>query len=235
MTDIGEIESFLGIKIERTSRGLFLSQRAYMEKMLAHFGITDCNPSKTPMEVNPEKQEDDDGEVVIEMKPYTELVECLMFLMLNTRPDISVTVNYYSHFQSNAKLTHWKGLKRVLRHIRGTLDYGLLFKRGLDSETPLRVCVDANWATDNDRKSTTGFLLQVFGSTVAWKKQATERSTKKQTRITLSSTEAEYVALATALTEAIWLKGLLEDFNVNSAHPIAVYEDNQSVIHLLSR
>lgn len=196
--------------------------------MLARFGMTECNPSKSPMEANPEKQENDDGEVIVEMKPYRELVGCLMFLMLNTRPDISVTVNYYSCFQSNAKLIHWKGLKRVLRYIRGTLDYGLLFKRGLDPETPFRVYVDANWATDCDRKSTTGFLLQVFGPTVAW-------STKKQTGVTLSSTEAEYVALATALTEAIWLKGLLEDFSVNSDRSIVVHEDNQSVIHLLSR
>ena len=83
-------------------------------------------------------------------------------------------------------------------------------------------------ATDSDRKSPSGFLLQVFGSTVSW-------STKKQTGITLSSTEAEYVALATALTEAIWLKELLEDFSVKNDYPIEVYEDNQSVIHLLNR
>lgn len=163
------------------------------------------------METNPEKLEEDDEEVIIETKPYRVLVGCLMFLMLSTRPDISVAVNYYSRFH-NAKLTHMKGLKQVLRYIRGTLSYGLLFERGVNSETSLRVYVDAKWATDKDRKSTTGFLLQVFGSIVAW-------STRKQTGITLSSTEAEYVALAVALTEAIWLKGLLEDINIYEANP----------------
>ena len=144
MTDIGEVGSFLGIKIKQTSKDLFLSQRAYMEKLLARFEMTNCNPSKSPMKANSEKQEDDDGEVVVEIKPYREVVGCLMFLMLNTRPDISVVINYYSRYQNNAKLIHWKGLKRILRNIRGTLDYGLLFKQGSNSEPPLRVYVDAN-------------------------------------------------------------------------------------------
>lgn len=213
MSDIGKLNNFLGIKTERTSRGLFLSQKTYMEQMLIRFQMTECNLSKSPMKVNPARHEDDDGEIIIKLKPYRELVGCLMFLMLNTNPDISVAVNYYSRFQSNAKLIHWKGLKRVLRYIKGTLDYGLFLKRDTNPEVPLQVYVDANWATDSDRKSTTCFLLQVFGSTVSW-------STRKQTGITLSSTEAEYVALATALTEAIWLKGLLEDFNVNGTDPI---------------
>ena len=159
--------------------------------LLVQFGMKDCNPSKSPMEANPEKYDNDNGEVIIKVKPYRELVRCLMFLMLYTRPDISVAVNFYSRYQSNAKLIHWKGLKRLLRYIRATLDYGLFFKRGSNPKVPLRVYVDENSATDNDRKSTTGFLLQVFGSTVIW-------STKKQTGITLLSTEAEYVALATA-------------------------------------
>ncbi|XP_046145885.1 secreted RxLR effector protein 161-like [Osmia bicornis bicornis] len=206
MTDIGELNSFLGIRIKQTSRGLFLSQRAYREQLLARFQMMDCNSSKSPTEVNPAKHEDVNGETIIKLIPYRELVGCLMFLMLNTRPDISVAVNYYSRFQSNAKMAHWKGLKRILRYIKGTLDYGLIFRRGTNPGIPLQVYVDANWATDDDRKSTTGFLLQVFGSTVSW-------STRKQTGITLSSTEAEYVALATALMDAIWLKGLLEDFN----------------------
>lgn len=178
------------------------------------------------MEVSPEKHEDIEEKTVIELKPYKKLVGCLMYLMLNTRSDLSTVVNFYSRFQSNLKLVHWKGLKRILRYVKGT-NYGLLFKYNSNRKVPLQAYVDANWA-DNDRKSTTGFLLQVFGSTVNW-------STKKQTGITLSSTEAEYVALATAMTEIIWLKGLLEDFNVHNVNPIKVYEDNQSVIHLLSR
>jgi len=167
MKDVGEPKNFLGIKIEQTKEGMFLSQRIYMEHMLSRFGMMECKPAKTPMEMNPEKFEDVEGEIVIESKPYRELVGCLMYLMLTTRPDLSTAVNFYSRFQSNAKLIHWKGLKRILRYIKGTLNYGLLFKHDLSPEVLLQAYVDANWATDNDRKSTTGYLLQVFGSTVS--------------------------------------------------------------------
>lgn len=85
-----------------------------MEKMLDHFGMTECSNSTSPIAANPEKHEDNDGEVIVEMKPHRELVGCLVFRTLNTRPDTSVAVNYYSRFKSDAKLTHWKGRKRIL-------------------------------------------------------------------------------------------------------------------------
>lgn len=125
-------------------------------------------------------------------------------------------------------MTNWKGLKRVFRYIRDTLEYGLFFIQGSNSEILLQTYVDANWATNKDQKSTSGFLVQVFGCTVIW-------STKKQTGIIFSSTEAEYVAIAATLTDVIWLKGLLEDFGVRTVNLIVVYEDNQSVTYLEHR
>jgi len=80
-----------------------------------------------------------EGETIIESKPYRELVGCrLMYLMLTTRPDLSTVVNFYSRFQSNAKLIHWKGLKRILRYVKGILNYRLLFKHNLNPEVPLQ-------------------------------------------------------------------------------------------------
>ena len=137
MTDIGQLRNFLGMKIEETPKETFLSQKAYLEKMLVRFGMEDCNPSKSPMEADPKKYVNDNGEVIIDVKLYKKLVGCLMFLMLYIRPDISLAVNFYSRYQSNAKLIHWKGLKRLLRYIRGTLDYGLFFKRGSNLKVPL--------------------------------------------------------------------------------------------------
>lgn len=98
----------------------------------------------------------------------------------------------------------------------------------LNARMPVRAYADADWTSDKDRKSTTGYLLQVYGATVCW-------VTKKQPTIALSSTEAEYVALAGAAAEVLWLKGLLGDFGINCDDPIVTYEDNQSCIHLLSK
>jgi len=69
-------------------------------------------------------------------------------------------------------------------------------------------------------------VFKYLGAPVTW-------SSKKQTLVTLSSTEAEYIALSEAVKEAVWMKGLLEDFNQHVPPPIHIYEDNQNCIRLL--
>jgi hypothetical protein len=84
---------------------------------------------------------------------------------------------------------------------------------------------DADWASDAiDRKSTSGFIFKLFDNPISW-------CSKKQPCTSLSSTEAEYVSLSLAITEACWLKKLLMDFGCNIK--IHMYEDNQSVIKIL--
>lgn len=117
--------------------------------------------------------------------------------------------------------------KRILRYIKETLDYGLFFPRKKCDE-PVLAYVDPDWANDSDRKSFTGYLIQVYGAMVTW-------VTRKQATIALSSTESEYVALATAATDIIWFKKLLPDLGINCDEPVTVFEDNQSCIHLLRR
>lgn len=90
MTDLGELKGFLGIKIEQTQKGMFLSRKMYMENMLSRFGMSECNPARTSMETNPEKQKC----IEKELKPYRKLIGYLMYLMLNTRPDLSAAVNF---------------------------------------------------------------------------------------------------------------------------------------------
>lgn len=224
MKDLGTPRTFLGIKIERKGNELHLSQRSYFEKLLGRFGMENCQPTSTPMEMTPipENQE----KLGPEEKPYRELVGCLMYGMIATRPDLSFAVNYFSRYQHDQTEARWKGLKRILRYIKGTLNYNLCYKpKGAEN---LTCYVDADFGSESDRKSTSGFLLQVFGNTVCW-------TTRRQTSVSLSSTEAEYVALATAAAELTWLKNLLVDLNINSNIPPTIYEDNQSCIHLLSK
>lgn len=233
MKDLGKLNNFLGIKIERTKAGMFLNQTAYMKNLLSRFKMDECKAAKTPMEVKPWKEQDNPNEknleCIVEKKPYRELIGCLMYLMLTTRPDLSASVNYFSRFQSNATDLHWNGLKRILRYIKGTLNYGLFYQRfGNGGGMTLPGYADADWAGDVDRKSTSGFLFRVYDATVLW-------TTRKQTTVALSSTEAEYVALASAATELVWLKNLLSDFHVKFEGPIVIFEDNQSCISLLSK
>jgi hypothetical protein len=90
--------------------------------------------------------------------------------------------------------------------------------------TTLLGYTDANWASDvNDRRSTSGYVFKLAGTTVSW-------SSKKQTSIALSSTEAEYISRAHATKEAIWLRQLLSELGLDTSSPTILCVNNQSAI-----
>jgi hypothetical protein len=180
-----------------------------------------CKPVKTPFEVKPCREVENGQDCIVELKPYRELIGCLMYVMLTTRPDLNAAVNFFSRFQINATDAQWFGLKRVLRYVQGTIDLGLCYNKGYD--VALTGYADSDWAGDTDRRSTTGYLFEVYGATVSW-------VTKKQSTVSLSSTEAEYVALATAAAELIWMKRLLQEMGVIFSGPVIMNEDNQSFV-----
>ncbi|KAH0813975.1 hypothetical protein GEV33_008816 [Tenebrio molitor] len=175
MTDLGKLRLFLGIKIDCSENGMFLSQQVYIRQMLKKFGMEECKPVKTPMVLKPANESEEKDEDIPE-KPYRELVGSLMFLMLNTRPDISTAT----------------GLEGLI-------------------EDPPRA-----------------FSLKFLGLQSVGQQ-------KKQTTVALSSTEAEYVALATATTELLWLINLAKDLSIDIQEPVVIYEDNQSCIHTLRK
>lgn len=101
-------------------------------------------------------------------EPVRELVGCLMYLMLGSRPDISFSVNYYSRYQDKNVSEVWKGLKRIMRYLKGTTDVSLKFERKI-SELEMTCYVDSDWGGDlQDRKSVSGYLIKAFGNTVLW-------------------------------------------------------------------
>lgn len=226
MTDGGEISSFLGMKIERNlqRRTMRISQRRYLEALLDRFNMADCKASSIPMECR--LRLDKGTEENRTNKPYRELIGCLMYVALTSRPDLLAAVNYYSQFQSCPTDMHWTHLKRILRYIKGTLDLGLEYT-GRDDADMLSAFCDADWANDiSDRRSVTGYLFKVFDCTVVW-------ATRKQRTVALSSTEAELCALCEATCDGVWLTRLLEDVGYRSDVPIPYHEDNQSTIRIV--
>ncbi|XP_062541688.1 uncharacterized protein LOC134209694 [Armigeres subalbatus] len=149
-----------------------------------------------------------------------------MYVTLTTRPDLSAAVNYYSQFQSSPTDVHWTHLKRILRYVKGTLDFGLEYTADDDANLMEAFC-DADWANDiSDRRSITGYLFKVFNCTVIW-------TTRKQRAVSLSSTEAELCALCEATCDGVWLTRLLEDVGYYSDEPVLYHEDNQSTIRII--
>lgn len=225
MIDMGEIKQFLGIKVERDEirEQIKISQPKYIDGLLKRFGMSDCRPVSTPMEPKL-KFERQEGEQLTK-HPYKELVGCLSYLMLSTRPDISAAVNTFSRYQASPTDEHWNHLKRILRYLKGTREVGLVYRRHEDAE-PLIGYADADWGNDGeDRRSISGFTFQIYGATVSW-------TTRKQNTVALSSTEAEYVSLNQATCEAIWLRNLLGEFGVSLNEPVKIFEDNQSCIRI---
>lgn len=230
MEDQGEVHYCLGMSIKRNrNKGLLtINQHAYLSAVLKRFAMSDCKPVATPLEPGKKFEKLKDDEEMVNLKEYQSAIGSLIYASIGTRPDLSSAVGVLSQHMSKPGKQHWIGVKRILRYIKGTLDYGLLYGSTNDNDTNGDLCgyADADWAGDiSTRKSTSGYVFQIGSSTVSW-------SSKRQSVVAMSSTEAEYVALSYAAQEAIWLRTLLESMGFKQTKPMTIFEDNQSTIAL---
>lgn len=135
--------------------------------------------------------------------PYRKGVGSLVFLASVSWPDISFAVNLVSKFLNNHTHEHWRAVKRIFAYLTGTINHGLMYKSD-GSKLESIGFSDSDYANDIEiRRSTTGYVFCLAGAPVIW-------SAQRQKLVTCSTTEAEYVAAATAAKEAVWLRKLLE-------------------------
>ena len=227
MIDQGEIHYLLGLSIkrDRESRTLTISQPNYTEKVLRKSGMENCKPVSTPLAPGRRFQQLSASDKPFDIQTYQQAIGCLTYMSTATRPDIAAAVGVLSQYMSKPSKDHWMGVKRVLRYLKGTLNYGLKFSVH-GEQTELNGYSDADWAGDVDtRRSTSGYVFQFGNGTISW-------SSRKQPTVAKSSTEAEYVALSSATQEAIWLRRLMKDFGKQTDAPTTIYEDNQGAIEL---
>lgn len=136
-----------------------------MKRILEKFRYNNCKTTSLPIDPKLKLEVSNDKENV-QCKQFRELVGCLMYLMLESRPDLSYAINFFSRFQDKATNKTFSHLKRVLRYLKETENLKLIYKRQKMPE--IVTYVDSDWGGDtNDRKSVSGFLLKVFGNTVA--------------------------------------------------------------------
>jgi len=130
ITDGGELNFFLGIHIERNHDTLKIDQIQYLKGVFKKFNMEDCHPISIPIEhkLNLTCNKNDK----ICDKPYKQLIGCLMYAMLGTRPDLCHVVSYFSRYQCHPTEQHWIHLKRVLRYIKGSLDHKLCYKKNIN-------------------------------------------------------------------------------------------------------
>lgn len=222
MKELGELNHFLGLEVERAKDGLFLCQQKYAQDLLDKYGMLDCKPISTPMEVNI-KLCATEGKDLDDSTMYRQLVGSLIYLTL-TRPDITYAVGVVSRYMQTPKKPHLEAVRRILRYVKGTLDYGLFYTKGGKCE--LVGHCDADYAGDHDtRRSTTGYVFGLGSAAISW-------CSKRQPTVSLSSTEAEYRAAAMAAQECVWLIQLLKDLRQPVDYSVELYCDNLSAIRL---
>ncbi|XP_056173168.1 secreted RxLR effector protein 161-like [Syzygium oleosum] len=184
--------------------------------------MKNCNSSSTPTEVGLKLVKDPEGKRV-DSTMYKQIVGSLMYLT-STRPDIMYSVSLISRYMENPTEMHLFAAKRIFRYLQGTADFGLLYKKGESSN--LMGFTDSDYAGDqDDRRSTSGYVFMMGSGAISW-------SSKKQLIVTLSTTEAEFVAATSCACQAIWLKKILEELHVESQGPTVIYCDNSSAIKL---
>lgn len=225
MKDMGLISSFLGINVKQDiETGVTeLDQSSYLKSILKRFNMENCKDMLTPMDpnINTKIFENLNKPVNKQIeKLRRKIIGCLMYAAMGTRPDLCFPVSMLSRYQGSANTELLCALKRVLRYVKYSLNYKLIYK----CEGVLEGYCDADWGGDlKDRKSTSGYLFLSFNCLVLW-------CSRKQASVSLSSTEAEYVSISMAASDAIWLIKLLSDFDIEIVFPTHIYSDNQSAI-----
>ena len=155
--------------------------------------------------------------------PYASAVGSLMYAMLCTRPDICYAVGVVSRFQSNPGPEHWVGVKHILKYLRRTKYYMLVYSGG---DLNLQGYTDSDFQGDKDsRKSTSGSVFTLGGGAVVWR-------SIEQSSIADSTMKAEYIAASEVAKEAVWLKNFLSDLEVvtNMDKAVTLYCDNSGAV-----
>ena len=155
-----------------------------------------------------------------EKKNFLSIVMSLMYIARLTRPDIILPVSYLATRAHICTQEDWIKLIRVLRYLKGTKTRGITIK----CEDPTLWChCDASYAVHHDGRSHTGFVIYM-GKHLSY---VLTKSTKQKTG-SLSSTDAEIIALVDALKVIVWLKYILIELDIFPVRAPKIMQDNQS-------
>ena len=237
-TDDGDLLTYLGISLEKSNEKWTLTQPHLIQRTLKALDILSSNPKDTPA-VKPLLHKDLDGLPRKCSWNYRQLIGMLNYLQNSTRPDISMAVHQCARFSISPFLSHERAVHRIGKYLLGTAEFGLIFSPEISKG--LEVFVDADFAGGWNKAdaenadnvlSRTGFVIRLFGAPVLW-------ASRLQTEIALSTAEAEYIALSTAMRAVIPLMNMLDElkgvFGIEALIPVVkcrVFEDNESAISM---
>nr|GEY44431.1 ribonuclease H-like domain-containing protein [Tanacetum cinerariifolium] len=224
MTDLGALNYFLGISVTRDSTCMFMSQKKYALELLKRAHMTNCNPTRTP--VDTESKLGSDGDPISDPTLYRSLAGGLQYLTF-THLDISYVVQHVYLHMHDLLEPHLAALKRVLRYVRGILDFGLQLYASITGSLVIYIDVDLA-GCPTTRRSTSGYCVFLGDNLLSW-------SAIRQHTLSRSSAEAEYRGVANVVVETAWLRNLLRELRTPLLSVTLVYCDNVRVLHVPSR
>ncbi|WJX62481.1 hypothetical protein P8452_47473 [Trifolium repens] len=221
MSLVGELTYFLGLQVKQMEDTIFISQSKYAKNIVKKFGMENANHKRTPAATHLKLSKDEHG-VSVDQSLYRSMIGSLLYLTAS-RPDISFVVGVCARYQAEPKMSHLNQVKRILKYVSGTSDYGILYSHGEDTRL-LGYC-DADWAgSADDRKSTSGGCFFLGSNLISW-------FNKKQNCVSLSTAEAEYIAAGSSCSQLLWMKQMLGEYNVQQ-DVLTLYCDNLSAINI---
>jgi hypothetical protein len=208
MSMMGKLQFFLGLQIKQSKEGIFVHQAKYTKDIVRKFKMEDCKAMATPMSTTIALDVDEEGEHV-DQKEYRSMIGSLLYLTA-MRPDIQFSVCLCARFQASPRTSHRQAVKSIFRYLRHTPNFGLWYSA--PSSLVLHYCSDADCAGCRlDRKSTFGTCQFLGSSLVFW-------SSRKQSSVAQSTTEAEYVAAASCCSQLLWITYTMSDFGEEYTH-----------------
>ena len=229
----GNMGEFVGVTMEDRNGHVLLSQLDTINKLETEFDeeLNDMRQYETPAAVSESVLRPREGDKLLDtdkQSKYRSGIGMLLWLSKHSRPDISNATREATKVMDGATRAHYKYLLRVISYVIGTKHTKLMIKPTKNEKLvwTIKGFCDSDFSGNKDtRKSVTGFIIYFMGCPIAWRARG-------QKSVTLSSTEAEYVAISEVVTEIMYVRNILEFLGYKVQLPIIVNVDNIGVIYM---
>ena len=207
MSDLGEIESYLGIHFthNRSHKHIDIDQSGHVKDVLDWFGMMDMNHHNTPLLASADVHlvKNTEQAFPVEIKNYQSLIGSLLYVQIGTHSDVSFAVSCLAQYTANPSKNHLCLTQYVLSYLVGTVNRCLCYD-GANGDGLHGYSDSSLGVNKEDHHSTSGYVFLLANCAISW-------SSHKQKAIAQSMSEAEYMALADAANKAVWYHGFLRE------------------------
>ncbi len=217
------LQDFLGLNIVDDVKEVKITQTHYIEKILKKFQYENANPMKTPIAEGTYPELTKEATNAELKKLFQSITGSLIYLHL-TRPDLDYAVSYLSRVQINPQEKDFIVAKRIIRYLKGSINYGLVFKKSEPKTMKLIAYSDASWKF--------GTKYGITGYAIFLNEVCVLHNTKKQTNVSDSIAMAEMIALKDTIKAIVFLMFVLKELQMSYERPV-IYVDNSSIIDML--